>query len=71
MLQYDKIKELIFKCRIFAVLAEDFPVETNVGWKGEWTERFPPVFYRTSSPSGPLPKKEIWGKYNFRQIQII
>ena len=31
-LQYDNRKKRIFKCRIFAVLAEDMPVETNVQW---------------------------------------
>ena len=30
------------------------------GWKDGRTDflKFPPVFYRTSSPSGPLPKNE-------------
>ena len=31
--------------------------EQNDGWTDERTNKSPPVFYRTSSPSGPLPKK--------------
>ena len=35
------------------------------GPEGGWTDgrtdgQIPPVFYRTSSPSGPLPKKHKW-----------
>ena len=33
------------------------------GWMGKQTNKSPPVFYRTSSPSGPPPKKDrlsIW-----------
>ena len=29
------------------------------GWMDGWTNKSPPVFYRASSPSGPLPKKKL------------